>query len=688
MQTRMARDWPQQAALLDTAEPGDETDESIDELADAALAFPTPDAAPVFVCAIAKALHPMTCRSAALALALCAAPDDSTAVDALVSAYRRGITDAYLGPALLEALGLLALRHPLGRTEASGALLRLTPDDTCFLLVKGAQVLGRLDSLRPTPELRDQLRILAHAEDLAVQAEAYQQLALIALSDALLASDRLTLYERLAAARAAFARAEIAEENRPDALVFVSLLDMLLAFRSPAAAKVETMETLEARAADVKVAVACWGTPAGFGYRAPNGDIVAARVLGIADALVRAGRMAKEAEAWTNLDAALTDLAALLAVIRSTLSIEGFDQRLGTALSAISDTVVAPHLGPVILQAVGRLRLSRVRERYVAEHGEDTIAHGLGMLEEAAAAGDFPEEDALTWAASPQVARLAARLGHTPKTLLQRLMSGLERESSDRLARELGLGPVPLPVDRPSFYGGDPHVDEAVRPLLGAIRDRLGVYSPIMWDRLVATVESIVQFASYVRDAPPAYTLCIEDSGKGQSASERDLQEDLFSWLRRTFGRAATYEHHRLGGGRPDTGVEFPECRFPIEVKHEFGLVTRDAVRDRFLTQADQYASATDRVAFLVILDLRETNAAGHRERRVPARRSLSLQEPLVALYSLTESFWVDGLRSDPQIHSALQNAVIVCLIPGNRSRPSSATMYSRRPKRPPQAGH
>lgn len=63
-------------------------------------------------------------------------------------------------------------------------------------------MIGLLDRVRPNPDLRMKLDELATASDLAVQAEARQQLALAALADALLANDRGALQERLVHIRA------------------------------------------------------------------------------------------------------------------------------------------------------------------------------------------------------------------------------------------------------------------------------------------------------------------------------------------------------------------------------------------------------------------------------------------------------------------------------------------------------
>jgi hypothetical protein len=192
-------------------------------------------------------------------------------------------------------------------------------------------------------------------------------------------------------------------------------------------------------------------------------------------------------------------------------------------------------------------------------------------------------------------------------------------------------------------------------------------------------LEKIVSCVKHIRDMLPAYTLCAEDGGKGIKASEGDLQEELFRTLKIEFGRRASYEHTHIGGGRSDTGVGFPEIFFPIEVKHEFRSIERMHIRDNYLIQPDLYASATDRIAFLLILDLRHSNNAGHRKRSAQRKAGEGEGDSPVSLYHLAESFWVDSLPTDPQVPTASPNAIVVGLVPGNRPRPSSTTKYSKR---------
>lgn len=599
--------------------------------------------------------------------------------DGLLAAFNRFVHHPFLAPALLDVLGLLALRSSLARAELSSQLLRLRPTDPRYLLVKAAQVIGRLDAMRPDPDLRAKLDDLTTTSDLAVQAEARQQLALAALADALLANDRGTLQERLVGARAAFARAELSEEHRPDAAMFVRVLDMLLAFPQLQTGDERTARRVAELAHTLDHTLTGLAPYDWHGYHSDRGTRRARHLLRIADALRQAAAAASVAEEWTNLAAALEELARLYAQVRVESPSPPSDGRLTDALVSVADAVFVAGLGPLLARVVQQRRLTRITSDYVLAHGEDEVAVGLRALEQAAAPYAFMGDPAVRDSAAGAIARLAERIGQRPDAPLKGFLRAIEEGDVARWAEESGLAPAPLPVERPVLYGDDPAVDEVMRPLLHRIRERLGNYPPLKWARLVDVLVSLVNFAHYVRDRAPAYVVCQEDGGLGLRASEGDLQDHLFEWLRQQFGRAAVYEFARTGGGRPDTGVVFPEARFPVEVKHEFTSVEPSHIRANFVAQSDVYATAADRVAFLMVLDLRASNSAGRRQRAAAARGAGDRHMPM-ALYHVRDGFRVESLPTDPDIPDATSKLVIVGLVPGNQPLPSSMSTYSKRP--------
>lgn len=118
------------------------------------------------------------------------------------------------------------------------------------------------------------------------------------------------------------------------------------------------------------------------GYRSPTAEVLAVRCLGVADAFYCAVAATTDAEAWTNFDAALVDLASVLALTRAALPLSEGSERVTASLQALIDAVLTPKLGPVLEQAVGRRRVEVVLGHYIAMHGEDEIARSLRALQQ------------------------------------------------------------------------------------------------------------------------------------------------------------------------------------------------------------------------------------------------------------------------------------------------------------------
>ena len=682
MGLHMAR-WEEAREKLARLPAGPERDDYIDELVDQAMRTPPgePSVAAFCIEALPLAQRDLTLRSTALAIAVSAEPSDTAAVDVLVESFRQHRAHVFLAPAFLDSLALFAGRSPIARAETVSALIRLTCRDSGYLLIKGAQIVGRLDSLRQLPDLRQKLQELEACSDLGVQAEVVVQEAFVELADALLSADAIELYQRLAQARAMFARAGRMEEHRPDAELFACLVEMLLEFREFATDRAGTVQRLQDLLHHLRtVLVTQWWSS----YRSELADVCVARVLEIADALQRATVSVQEAEDWTNLDEALTELAALYAVICSQ---EGVGARR-LPFSVFADKVFVPQLGPVLQAAIGRRRLVKVADNYVATHGKDEYAAGLRAFAQVVTAIEENQSKEVQYPAVPQnlamqLSQLAFARGQSPEAMVQSFLRA-NRQGNDAgwVQQQLGLGPMPLPIDRPEMFGGAGSVHEVTIDVLSQLKTCLEPYQLSKWYRLVRVVEEIVSFAKYVFDTLPEWAKCQEDGGMGQRASERDLQKALFSWLRQRFDDSVVYEFNPLGGGRVDTGLQFTECKIPIEIKHEFTSIVPEHVREHYLLQADIYAATSDRVSFLLILDLRDIHAQKHRARKTKARQVEEKAE-MVSLYGWQEGFWVDSLPVDPQVPRARPKAIVICAIPGNRPAPSSTTKYSVRPPRP-----
>lgn len=514
MGPHMAR-WEEAREKLASLPAGPERDDYIDELVDQAMRTSPgePGVAAFCIEVLPQAQRDLTLRSTALAIAVSAEPSDSAAVDVLVESFRRHRAHVFLAPALLDSLALFAGRSPIARAETVSALIRLTCRDSRYLLIKGAQIVGRLDFLRQSPDLRQKLQELEACSDLGVQAEVATQEAFVELADALLSADVIELYQRLAQAQTMFARAERMEEHRPDAELFACLVEMLLEFRGFATDRAGTVQRLQDLLHHLRtVLVKQWWSS----YRSELADVSVARVLEIADTLQRATVSVQEAEDWTNLDEALTELAALYAIICSQ---QGADARL-LPFSLFADKVFVLQFGPVLQAAIGRRRLAKVADNYVATHGEDEYAAGLRAFVHVVTALEEKQSKGVQYSAVPQdlsmqLSQLAFTRGQSPEAMVQSFLRANKQGNDAIWIQELGLGSVALPIDRPEMFGGNGSVHEVTVDLSRELKIHLDPYPSLKWHRLMTVVEAIVSFAKYVFDVLPEWTKCQEDGGMG-----------------------------------------------------------------------------------------------------------------------------------------------------------------------------
>lgn len=654
----------------------DDVDDIVDEVTELMqVDGPSTEAAQFLIAAVGRARSELSLRSAAVNLALFAEADNYEAVQILKSTYERVHDHAFLAPALLDALGVLALRSALARSELTTKLLLLQRHSEEHLLIRASKWIGRLDGLRADPALVAKLEDFLRADSLVVQAEARQQLAFVALRDALLATTRDELRVRLVAARAAFARAELSDELRPDARTLIVIVDMMLAFMKLDIERDGAITRLEELSAELRDLLRPTANMGWWDHQSEHWTRRTIGVLSISDSLMEGAKSINTADEWMNLNNALEGLARLYSQIRAE---SGYLTHLPQPLDGIGDMIFADSLGPLLLWAVNLKQLKLALDRYTSVHEEDETSRGLRALLASATAVDIASIQSIPEDLFSAISEFAIRRGMSPNTIMKDLKTAIDDGKLAQWAEAMSEGA--LRIEWSDLYGADPSIDEVVRSLLGQLSQRLIRYDPLKGDRLISLVTSLVKFVNFVQDTMPSYVKRQRDGGLGQTASEDDLQESLYEALRREYGPAVDYESVRIGGGRPDIVVRFPEARFPIEVKHEFTSVDADHIRSNFIYQADFYAAATDRVSFLMILDLRSGNAGDVVPKRVSAQKTGPFPAPN-PLYHLSDCFRIESMPPDPDMPGASTKAVVIGLIQGNRPLPSSMSAYSRRPR-------
>lgn len=654
--------WSDARQKLEKVNECPETDELIDSMATHAIESPTEEATSALITGLELAIGPLTQKSVSLAIALCVPSGTVDAIDAIVEAFRNAREDRFLGPALLDALFLLGCRDPLARSELSSQLQRIDKHSNQYLVGKAAMLSGRLLQIGLCPELRATLVDFADSPHVEASTDAKFHLACVETNAIVSADNRAGVVEALKKSAVAFQLAA----SRPDAAAMQQLMQLFLMF-----CEGSDDEQLTKVASSTQVAFSQWP-----GYESPNLTFFLDGIEQSIDALNVARAAVREADGWLNMQTGLINLSQALQSLSTCWLGESF-LLVQEDVIEIERRIVRPRVGKVLHRAVGRKRLEAVLRECELTNGDccDVLRNLLDLT------GRLETNSLLTSKKTLEQLQLVAEAtGRNPEEIISELEIALETGQVAPLVEAMVPQANLLAVHGGGLFGDDPMVHRTACRLLEELRELLTPYSMDCWNRLKSTVASLVSFTHFVRDELPQYCLCKEDNGLGQTASESDLQKDVFRWLRGRFGTQSVYETGPVAGGRTDSGIHFAEVEFPIELKHEFQHVKREHIRENYLHQPSDYASARGRVTFLMILDLRACNAAAHKE-RVKASKSTNKSDSGRSLYTLNDSFWCESLPVDPDIENAERSVVVIGLVPGNRPKPSSQTTYSQRPK-------
>lgn len=678
-------------SALAAATTGTETDDVVDDLleeTDGHRGSLPPHATAILLAALGRQVAPMTRRDLIHLLADSVGPEapaSDRVIDAIAGQFDVARTDAFLGPEILHALSKISVRSPLARAALRNILVRVDTNDTRFLLVRAAKTLGSFAARGVDLDVGNQLEKWAESPDLAVQAEARMQSAIASLAETLRVESLNDLQDRLTISRRSLLAADTLEELRVDAARLLALVDVLEAYVAMRiggdAAAVQIISERAARLRDLVVDPYLGAWP---GYADGLDALAEHHLFRVTTAFLRLGETLSQAEEWIDLDAALVDTVAALRLMLMRRA-DDSDGALA-AIRAVGENIGGRPLGPFLSRMVGRVRFARILARWEAK---ESVGDGRGVvavLRPLYAAVESAERTGVQPSLPvdldvDRVLRLAVDQPAVVATLCQALPSLLDRlreAGLDLSADGAELEAWRMPVDAPGLYGGDPAVDDTVRPLLHDIWARVAPRFPLdRWNRLRDVLVFLVQLARDVRSDLPAFMLAEKEGGLGLKAGEGDLQRYVFEELRRKYGRPALYESSGFSGGRADSGLQFEDFTLPIEVKAEHADVSRDGIRSSYVAQSDRYATDRDAVAVLLVLDLRSVELAGPK-----ARGAKKGKKAGQALYALRDSFWIDALPEDSQVDTTHPTAVIVGLFPGNQPKPSSLTRYSRRPRR------
>ncbi len=431
-------DWQSWLEKLDSA---GEVDDVVDDLAGRLLVPPPdPSAQPVAIKALSVARSDLSVRSAASALAYVATNDDTESVDLLERVFDARRQNAFLAPSLLGLLALIGLRNASARAGTIRYVLRLKADkDPPPLLVAGVKAIGLLCDRKDEQELRGKLFALAENDDVAVRAEARQQVALLRLADALLADSHAGLIALLTAAREAFKLAESSEEIRPDAKLFRLLLDAILQFEELEDDRKVASGRIEVLAGDLRE----MGGRLARMDRSPANTQIAHRCALVASSLETASKEAAKAAKWTNFDRSVVRLAECYSEVRYRPDALPGNEQVGLILSGVADRVLKPRLGPILARKVGRESFEEVIRNYDANDGVPEVLSGLRELLRASLEAERTERYHLSEESAGLLSSLAAKADCTPDDLIRRFNLIIAQDDCDCVAVSAKLLPAP-----------------------------------------------------------------------------------------------------------------------------------------------------------------------------------------------------------------------------------------------------
>lgn len=195
-------------------------------------------------------------------------------------------------------------------------------------------------------------------------------------------------------------------------------------------------------------------------------------------------------------------------------------------------------------------------------------------------------------------------------------------------------------------------------------------YPPLKFNKFLNVLENIISYVQSTVCSNKDDFLFLYDEkhgGKGSFALEKDLRDDLFTYLKRTRISHGIYleEKDFAEGGRVDIVYRDSEVTFPIELKRTFEQITKENIRDNYLAQVQTYIYPYDQLGIFMLLDLHEK-----REFCYPSSSN-----------NLRDLFYIDHLQPFYNIENKYPDYILVVIVQGNRILPSDRSKYSSKSK-------
>lgn len=505
--------------------------------------------------------------------------------------------------------------------------LGLAPDDDTEFLRRAAKIVGVAFSHWRDKELVEVLRELAQLE--AVRPEAAFELGMAALAEAMDIAESNAAATAFREARDWFGESNRVSEHRPEASLYIDILDLLLRFYSGAASA--SFGPVSARVQQHAFELHAWSGGSGppwLGARQTEAacwSALASAVAGLAGSL--------DKPSWWEPVAVIE--GGLLSVYSAGRSILRRDQHGGV------EAIVRPRIRASVATQAGQAHLVHAWLQQNAAHewaaeARDLIAQIDAFIEQSGSPKNPPEAASARTSLSAIIAR-----------------SNIPEEQRDVL---FGVVANSVSLQLDNLTGSEADVIErCCKKARGHTDYSANTNGTRLFDTVLLWLVRFVfnRLELTKGDDPTGAYLFERDDGS--LPHEDELQQDFFRWVA-TYAAGSDLEPKNIASGRADIRLRSGPERLVVEVKREVTDCSFDALFKSYAAQTTDYQNVSIQLGVLLVLDLATPNREG-----TPHLKSL---------------FEMRYVRRYGESQSRL---ILIVKVPGRRKRPSDLTKLAQK---------
>jgi hypothetical protein len=248
-----------------------------------------------------------------------------------------------------------------------------------------------------------------------------------------------------------------------------------------------------------------------------------------------------------------------------------------------------------------------------------------------------------------------------PEDLLKELESSRRMDKVEDILKLISKYAETKYAKKVGFVTGFEVGEEIFNRILRSIEEKIPDYSKEKLQIFMSIVEEVIRYLILtVRFKKEEFKFLYTEKhgGKGDKATERDLQDSLYKHFMYSNIAYASREEIRnfADGGRVDIVFNIGNYEFPVELKKTKKEITIESIREKYLEQVSTYIYAYQQLGIFVLLDLNE------KKKPVNDIRDLVYLDFMQPLYDLGNKF---------------PDYIVVVIIPGNKPLPSDKSEYS-----------